>query len=111
MDPSNEDSLEQLIAQNKIRGKITLFWYNLAYHALIDSYSDEELLTYGMTFEIVSKESIKNQIKRISSPVYLNNAFTYDLGTNLIKQKYGDHPSVKDFQNLLLNPFLPSDLK
>ena len=109
-DSSNEVSHEKMMAQNKIKGKITLFWYNFAYHALIDKYNDEELMRYGTNFEIVNKETIKNQLKRISNPVYSKNAFMYNLGSNLIKRKYGETPSVKDFRYLLVNPILPSDL-
>ena len=109
-DSSNEVSLEKMMAQNKVKRKITLFWYNFAYHALIDRYNNEELMRYGTNFEIVSKETIKNQLKRISNPVYSKNAFMYNLGTNIIKHKYGEAPSVKDFRYLLVNPLLPSDL-
>jgi len=98
------------MAQNKVKGKITLFWYNFAYHALIDKYSDEELMRYGANFEIENKANLKNQLKRISNPVYSKNAFMYNLGSNLIKYKYGDTPSVKIFKNLITRPFLPSDL-
>ncbi len=109
-DSSNEDSLEIMMAQNKVKGKITLFWYNFAYHALIDKYNDKELMRYGTNFEIVSKENIKNQLKKLSNPVYSKNAFMYNLGSNLIKHKYGEVPSVEKFQNLIINPLLPSDL-
>jgi len=109
-DSSNEASLDIMMEQNKVKGKITLFWYNFAYHALIDKYNDEELMQYGTNFEIVSKENIKNQLIRISNPVYSKNAFIYHLGSNLIKCKYGEPPSVKDFRYLLVNPILPSDL-
>jgi len=109
-DSSSEVSLEIMMAQNKIKGKITLFWYNFAYHALIDKYNDEELMRYGTNFEIVSKENLRNQLKRISTPSYSKNAFMYNLGSNLIINKYGEFPSVKNFRNLLVNPLLPSDL-
>jgi len=109
-DSSNEVSLEKMMAQNKVKRKITLFWYNFAYHALIDRYNNEELMRYGTNFEIVSKETIKNQLKRISNPVYSKNAFMYNLGTKIIKHKYGEAPSVNDFRYLLVNPLLPSDL-
>ena len=109
-DSSNEASLEIMMAQNKVKGKLSLFWYSFAYHALIDKYSDEELMRYGTNFEIINKETIKNQLKRISNPVYSKNAFMYNIGTNLIKHKYGEPPSVKDFRYLLVNPILPSDL-
>jgi hypothetical protein len=67
-------------------------------------------MRYGTNFEIVSKENIKIQLNKISNPVYSKNAFMYNLGSNLIKHKYGDSPSVKDFRYLLVNPILPSDL-
>jgi hypothetical protein len=50
------------------------------------------------------------EIKRLNDPVYSKNAFTYNLGMNIIKKKYGEFPSVKDFRSLLINPILPSDL-
>jgi hypothetical protein len=109
-DSSNEDSLEIMMAQNKVKRKLTLFWYSFAYHALIDKYKDEELIRYGTNFEIVNKENIKVQLKKLSDPVYSKNAFMYNLGSNLIKHKYGELPSVKVFQNLITNPLLPSDL-
>ena len=33
------------------------------------------------------------------------------MNTDLIKNKFGAVPDVKDFQNLLVNPILPSDLE
>jgi len=109
-DMSKEDSLETMIVQNKVRNKLNLFWYNFAYHALIDNYTDAELFSYGKNFEIFGEDDLRNQIKRLNDPVYSKNAFTYNLGMNIIKKKYGEFPSVKDFRNLLVNPILPSDL-
>ena len=57
------ESLEDLVAQNKLRGKTTLFWYNLAYHALIDRWDVKEVTQYARNFELYSEESIKNHIK------------------------------------------------
>ena len=109
-DPSKEDSYEMLIAQDKVRRKISLFWYNFAYRALLGKYSEKQLIQYGAQFELFSEEDIRNQIKRLNDPVYSKNAFTYNLGAKIIKRKYGDEPSIKDFKNLLINPVLPSDL-
>jgi hypothetical protein len=106
----NEDSLETLILQQKVRQKLTLFWYNFAYFALVKNYSDKDLIRYGKSFEIFSDTDLRNQLKRLKNPVYSKNAFTYNLGMNLIKNKYGEFPSVKDFRSLLVNPILPSDL-
>jgi hypothetical protein len=105
-----EDSLEAMVAQNKVRNKLNLFWYNFAYHYLIDNYTDEEIISYGKNYEIFGEDDLRNQIKRLNNPVYSKNAFTYNLGMNIIKKKYGEFPSVKDFRSLLINPILPSDL-
>ncbi|MCK4384118.1 MAG: hypothetical protein KAW66_12540, partial [Candidatus Lokiarchaeota archaeon] len=99
-----EECLEDLIAQNKVRGKLTLFWYNLAYHALFDDWDVEELTRYAHNFEIFSEESIKNQLKLMYNPAHSLTAFSYNLGSNLIINKYGEFPSVKNFRYLLVNP-------
>ncbi|MFX0077269.1 MAG: hypothetical protein ACFE96_17650, partial [Candidatus Hermodarchaeota archaeon] len=109
-DPSIEDPLEVLIAQNNLRGKNTLFLYDLAYRSLIDKYTNDEILDYGMNLGIFTEEEIRNHLKRLSNPAYSKNSFMYELGSNLIRKKYGTVPSVNIFKNLLENPVLPSDL-
>ena len=107
--PLKEVSLEELELQNVLKAKIPLFWYNFAYHALVDSYDKKELIRYGKSFEFFSDEDLISEIERISNPAYSNNSFMYYLGNNIL-QKYGNVPSLKEFQNLLVNPILPSDL-
>ncbi|MHA1458724.1 MAG: hypothetical protein ACTSQR_03575, partial [Promethearchaeota archaeon] len=63
--------------QNKVRGKRSLFWYNLAYHALIDEWSEEELIRYGTNFGVFNQKNIKNLLKLIFSPTYSTTAFSY----------------------------------
>ena len=109
-DISKEYSPEVMIAQQKVRNKLNLFWYNFTYHALIDKYSDEQLISYGKDFEIFDEEKIENNLRKISNSAYSNIGFTYNLGYNILKKRYGEFPSVKDFRNLLINPVLPSDL-
>ncbi|MHA1508422.1 MAG: hypothetical protein ACTSO6_06950, partial [Promethearchaeota archaeon] len=107
--PLKEVSLEKLELQNLVKAKLPVFWYNFAYHALIDKYSENELMRYGKNFEIFSDEDLINEIKRMLIPAFSNNAFMYYLGNNIL-HKYGEVPSSKDFRNLLINPILPSDL-
>lgn len=109
-DSSNEDSIDVLAMQYKAKRKQSLLWYNLAYHALIDEWSEENLIRYANSYEIFNQKDIRNLLKLISSPTYSTTAFSYNLGSNLIKNKYGEFPSVKNFRNLLVNPILPSDL-
>jgi len=105
-----EDSLDVLVLQNEIKGKIHIFSYNLAYHALVDKWSEKKLIQYARNFGIFSQQTIKNQLKIISDLVHSTTLFSYNLGSNLIINKYGIFPSVENFRNLLTNPILPSDL-
>ncbi|GAH36981.1 unnamed protein product, partial [marine sediment metagenome] len=41
--PLKEVSIEELELQDIVKAKIPLFWYNLAYHALVDRYDEKEL--------------------------------------------------------------------
>ena len=109
-DSSKEDSLEVLTAQNKVKSKVSLFWYDFAYHALIDGWNDKKLIQNANSFELFSKENIKNQLNVISNPLYAINDFSYSLGSSLIIKKYGEFPSAKNFRDMLVNPILPSDL-
>jgi len=107
--PLKEVSIEELELQDIVKAKIPLFWYNLAYHALVDRYDEKELMRYGKNLEIFSEEDLITGIERMSNPAHSNNAFMYYLGNNIL-QKFGDVPSLKNFQKLLVNPILPSDL-
>jgi len=109
-DPSKDDSLEVMMTQNEVKGKINLFWYNFAYHALIDKWSEKELIQYATNFEIFNLDTINNQLKKIYNLSHSTTVFSYSLGRNLIINNYGEFPSVKNFRNLLVNPILPSDL-
>ncbi len=107
--PSKEASLEELELQNRVKAKLPLFWYNFAYHALINNYTEKELIRYGRNFELFSDEDLISGIERITNPTYTNNSFMYYIGNNIL-QAYGDALSLREFQNLLVNPILPSDL-
>lgn len=109
-DTSKEDSLELLINQNRVRGKISLFWYNFTYRALIDKWNEENLIQYAKNYEIFNHDTISNQLKKIKNLSHSTTIFSYNLGRNLILNKYGEFPTIKNFRNLLANPILPSDL-
>lgn len=109
-DTSKDDSLEVLMKQNKVKGKLSLLWYNLAYHALIDKWSEEDLIQYAADFEVFNHDTISNQLNKIYNLSHSTTIFSYNLGRNLIINNYGEFPSIKDFRNLLVKPILPSDL-
>ncbi|MHA1473336.1 MAG: hypothetical protein ACTSQW_09595 [Promethearchaeota archaeon] len=106
----DEDSLDIITNQYRIRRKTDLFFHDLAYHALIDEWSKEKLVRYATNFEILSKENIDNRIKFLSNPVHATTDFSYSIGRNLIVDKYGEFPSMDNFFDLLTKPVLPSDL-
>ena len=110
VNPTHEDTLENLAMQNKTKASQSFFWYILAYHALFDEWSKEKLIRFANGFEIFSQKNIKNILELIFDPTYSTTVFLYNLGANLIKNKYGGLPSAKNYLNLLLNPLLPSDL-
>lgn len=105
-----EENIENLTMQNRVKAKQSLFWYNLAYHAHFDKWSEKKLIHYATNFEIFDLKEIKNIIKLIFEPAHSTTAFLYNLGNKLIISKYGEFPSVNNFRDILLNPLLPSDL-
>jgi len=78
-DPLKEASLEELELQDIVKAKIPLFWYNFAYHALVDRYDEKELMRYGKNLEIFSDEDLITGIERMSNPAHSNNSFMYSL--------------------------------
>ena len=107
----NEDTpLNTLIKQYSVKRKLERFSYNLAYHALLDKWSDKKLIQYASNFEIFSKEDIYNRMKLLKNPVYSTTGFSYFSGSKLILNKYREFPSAKNFKELLTKPILPSDL-
>ena len=71
-----EDTVENLARQNRVKAKQSLFWYNLAYHALFDEWSEEKLFKYATNFKILGQKNLKNTIKLIFDPIYSNNFFS-----------------------------------
>ena len=102
--------LNTLIKQYSVKRKLDKFTYNLAYHALLDKWSEEKVTRYATSFKIFSKEDINNRLKLLKDPVHSTTIFSYFLGSKFILDKFGEFPSVKNFINLLIKPILPSDL-
>ena len=107
---TKDDNVEKLTMQNRVKTKSSLLWYNLAYHAHFDEWSEANLIQYGTNYGVFSLKDIKNIIKLIFDPAHSTTALLYNLGSKLIINRFGEFPSVKNFRNLLLNPILPSDL-
>jgi hypothetical protein len=109
-DPKREYSLEILIAENEARKNIMAFANNLAIHAYVDGWSDDQLVKYGLDFGFVTEERLRQNLMFIRNPLWSTYVFNYFIGETLIKKKFGERPSPADFKRLLTQPILPSDL-
>ncbi len=105
-----EESLEKLIEENIAWQGMKAYETNIAMHIYEDHWTDEEVIDYIMELGYTTEEIIRNTINFIRDPVWSHYIFNYFIGESLIKRKYGEHPTVKDFAYLLKNPVLPSDL-
>ncbi|MHA1884303.1 MAG: hypothetical protein ACW96S_04575, partial [Promethearchaeota archaeon] len=112
LDPnlSIRDSVEKLTLQNKVKGKIHLFWFNLAYLALIEGWDSKKLERYALDFEFYDEKIIKSRIRSFSDDVFSITRFAYKIGRDLITRKFSEFPSINNFKFLLENSVLPSDL-
>ena len=108
--PSSED-LDVMIFQNQLWLISPKLLNNLAIYAHEDGWSDDELVKYALDFGFTTEKEVRQSLKFIRHPLWSTYVFNYSFGETLIKEKFGSHPSPKDFKTLLTHPILPSDLK
>jgi hypothetical protein len=109
-DPEKEYSIDALIAENEATKNLMALLNNLAIHAHVDGWSDDQLVEYGLDFGFIMEERLRQNLMFIRSPLWSTYVFNYFIGEMLIKKKFGDRPSPADFKKLLTQPILPSDL-
>ena len=109
LNPENEDSLDVLIEQSKIKRGFRRFQSNLAYYKHVNGWNDESLLKYSSNFGIIPKSTIQPLLDFISDDLWAPYSIIYQ-GERLITEKLGYQPSPKHFKSLLTNQTLPSDL-
>ncbi|NVM34232.1 MAG: hypothetical protein HWN81_01470 [Candidatus Lokiarchaeota archaeon] len=107
--PSSED-LDVLIERYLGISKLPKLYNNLAIFAYEDEWSDDELVKYSLDFGFIPEENVRQILKFIRHPLWSTYIFNYSIGEALVKEKFGEHPSSKDFKLLLTHPILPSDL-
>jgi hypothetical protein len=105
-----EDSVEILIKQFKLKHKIKKFYHHLTNLGNIEGWSEDDLFDYSMEFGFIPKENLESIISFVLNPKYRIYSYTYTSGRELITKKFGFPPKLDDFRNLLSNPVLPSDL-
>lgn len=87
-----------------------IYEFNLAIYTNEEQWTDHQLVDFAAQFK-VSKENLLRELKFLRHPVYSSYKFNYIYGKNLLEEKYGLHPNPEDFRDLLMNPYLPSDLE
>ncbi|UCC21039.1 MAG: hypothetical protein JSV62_07105 [Promethearchaeota archaeon] len=107
--PSIEDDIETLIKQNKIRDGFRVFNYNLAYYKYVKGWNDDELTKYSRDFKVIPEIGIKAMLRFISDKIWAPYIPVYQ-GERLIIEKFGKEPTPRQFQELMVNQTLPSDL-
>jgi hypothetical protein len=105
-----EEDIEFLIKRSKLYRLLRGFSGNIAIHKYVDYWLDDELMEYMLQFGFWSEEWCKHTLSFIKDSLWSTFIFTYSEGESLIKAKYGDRPSPKNFSTLLTRPILPSDL-
>jgi hypothetical protein len=108
--PSNTD-LDLLMKYEQSEAQLLKILNNIAIYAHEEGWSDDELVTYAVDFDLVPEKYIRKSLKFIRHPLWSTYVFNYTYGETLIKKKFGKNPLPKDFQMLLTHPILPSDLK
>lgn len=109
-DPENGPTVELLMKQNQARKKLPMIDFNAAYHAQVDGWEKKEVRNFIKSFELWDSKNLDNKINMIYNPLFKLSGYAYQIGTQLIVEKYGEYPSPKDFRFLIENPVLPSDL-
>ncbi|MFX1513320.1 MAG: hypothetical protein ACFFCQ_12100 [Promethearchaeota archaeon] len=111
VNPSEQPSMETLLARNHAFEKIIGFEGNLAINFLVNGWSDDQLIKYALQFGFPSEKLVRHLIAFLQSPVFAPYVFNYFFGEMLIKNKFGPRPSPENFAQLLTQPILPSDLR
>jgi hypothetical protein len=112
--PNPSDTpLEVLIKRGKCMNELFKLSGNLAIYAHVDGQTDEEIFDYcSRELHIpYTKERLQQWMKFIRNPLWAPYIFTYSYGEALIRRKFGEKPSPRDFSSLLTQPILPSDLE
>lgn len=107
--PSEYD-IEFLIKVREIWQKIIHFDTNLAIHAHVDGWKNDQLLQFLLELDLFPEDFCRQYIRFIQNPITSVYPFMSYEGEKLIQNKFGMHPSIKDFRMLLTQPILPSDL-
>lgn len=109
--PSDEPAVEVLVARDEAMSKLSAFSGNLAIHAHVDGWTDDEIVKYATQFGFTSEQRVRQQLKFIRDPLWSPYVFNYFYGEKLIRDKFGPRPSPANFVQLLTKPVLPSDLR
>ncbi|MFW9828275.1 MAG: hypothetical protein ACFFEY_11840 [Candidatus Thorarchaeota archaeon] len=107
--PETEDTLEILIKQCEIRRGFRTFNQNVAYHMHIDGWKKEDLISYCKMFKVLADSNIKSLLNFISNEIWGLYVLAYQ-GERIIRDKFGNPPTIGSFRKLITEQNLTSDL-
>ena len=107
--PKIENSVDELVKQSEIRFGFLNFERKLAYKKYMDGWDNKEIFKYAKNFKIFPEIRIKAMLNFISDRLTAPYAFAYT-GKSLIKEKYGQRPSITEFKKLLTEQIVPSEI-
>ncbi|MHA2180709.1 MAG: hypothetical protein ACXAAH_04715 [Promethearchaeota archaeon] len=107
--PEIEDSIEILSKQSEIREGFNRFESNLAYHKYVNNWTNDELIKYSRSFNVIPDEGINALLDFISDELWGSYVQVYQ-GERIIKENLGNPPTPDSFFRLISEQTLPSDL-
>ena len=105
----SEENFDALMEERKVWKSIHGIFTNLAFHLHVDEWSEKKLFAFILQLGIYPESEIQGMINFVKDPMWKTYQLNYFVGERLIKRKYGQRLSPKDFTDLLVNSYLPSD--
>jgi len=105
----SEENREDLVIEREAWRTIHGIHSNFAYHLFVEEWTEKELFSFLLNLGIYPERVIHNIIRLVTIPNWETFHFTYYVGENLIKKKYGQEISPENYKDLLVNSYIPSN--
>ncbi len=104
-----EENFDDLLEEKRVWKTIRGITANLAFHLYVDGWSEEKLFAFVLELGLMPEAQIHELLNLVKDPYWKTFHFNYLAGERLIKKKYGERLSPKNYTNILINAYLPSD--
>jgi hypothetical protein len=104
-----EEDFDNLLIESQIWKSIRGRYANYAYHLYVDEWSEQKLFNHLLHLGIYPETFIPSIFKELKKPNWETFHYTYYVGEKLIKKKYGEKISPQNYEDLLTNPYIPSN--